>query len=65
LILSQYIKKLVDNNVKTIVADDNNVRDFATIGACCSAIEGDADILRVHNVKAVNSAITVFKKLSN
>jgi len=61
----RFLKTIVDNNVKAIVADDNNVRDFATIGACCSAIEGDADILRVHNVKAVNSAITVFKKLSN
>ena len=60
----RFLKSIIDSSMKS-VPDDNNLRDFATIGACCSAIEGDTDLLRVHNVKAVTSAITVFKKLSN
>jgi dihydropteroate synthase len=39
-----------------------DVRDWGTAGACCSAILGGADILRVHNVKGVRSACSVFMK---
>lgn len=60
----RFLKNIITHNTR-INDDDNNLRDFATIGACLTAIEGDTDILRVHNVKAINSAITVFKKLSN
>ena len=60
----RFLKNIITQNIKTNDIDDNNLRDFATIGACLSAIEGDTDILRVHNVKAITSAITVFKKLS-
>eukprot|EP01038_Epipyxis_sp_PR26KG_P008729 gene8729-11795_t len=54
-----------------IVKDNNNVnsnvsldmRDLATSGACCAALLGGADILRVHNVKDVSIVCKSFHQI--
>ena len=40
-------------------------RDLGTSGACCAALLGGADILRVHNVAMVNTVCSVFCSVVN
>jgi dihydropteroate synthase len=35
-------------------------RDWGTAGVCCAAVQGGANILRVHNVKGIKDACDVF-----
>jgi len=38
-------------------------RDLATAGACCAAILGGAEMIRVHNVRDVSAVCNTFQHL--
>ena len=38
-------------------------RDDATVGACLAAVAAGADLVRVHDVKRVRDALTVFERV--
>ncbi len=46
--------------VKLSEAESLAERDLGTSGACCAALLGGADILRVHDVKTVRTVCDVF-----
>lgn len=65
----RFIGKILDDRKSLISGDNINLevdiesKDWGTAGACCAAVLGGSNFIRVHNVKGVRAACDVFNRI--